>query len=275
MSALSYQDIVKDYGNFHLGPVTLSIPEGYVTGLVGVNGAGKTTLIKLALGLIHPTSGTVNTCNHEKIGVIYDTPSMSGHWKVIDFAKVMQRFYASWNQSEFDRLLEWGGIDKRKKVNQLSRGMGMKLQFATALAHDAKFLILDEPTSGLDPLARHELLDMIADFMMDETNSVLFSTHITSDLARVADHLVLLHQGQLISSGSTSDILDEYRLVRGASEDLCTVQDQVVGLRQHSAGWEGLIRTEDTVALSGRNAQVQEPTVDELLIHLTQGATHV
>ena len=151
--------------------------------------------------------------------------------------------------------------------------MGMKLQLAVALSHGAELLILDEPTSVLDPLARSELLDMIAAFMTDESHSVLFSTHITTDLEKIADYVTVIDDGRVVASSSRDDLLDAYRMVRGAASDLDAVRPLVRGLREHGAGWEGLMGTEDTVAL-GRRTLAEPPTLEEIVVHLAKEHRH-
>ena len=273
MNPLEFHAITKTFDGFELGPIDLTIPQGYVTGLVGVNGAGKTTLIKLALGLLHPTSGSVSVIDKGRIGVVLDTPALVPNWTVRDVARAIARFYPTWSQAEFDRVAAWGNLASDKQVKELSRGMGMKLQLAIAMAHGADLLILDEPTSGLDPLARSELLDMIAEFMTDERHSVLFSTHITTDLERVADHLAVLHSGRVLAAGPLSTILDDFRFVRGATADLDAMRPLVHGLREHAQGWEGLLATEHTVGLAP-GTSVQTPTIDQLVVHLSKEPSH-
>ncbi len=188
MNPLVMHNITKNFPGFRLGPIDFELPRGYVTGLVGANGAGKTTLLKIALGLVHPTSGDSRLIDHERVGVVFDVPSLPRNWRLREVAPALKPFYPNWSDATFERILDWGGLDGSKRIHTLSRGMGMKLQLAIAMAHDAELLLFDEPTSGLDPLARSELLDMIAEYMTDENHTVLFSSHITSDIEKVADH---------------------------------------------------------------------------------------
>ena len=148
--------------------------------------------------MIHPDSGVVNCPDKTDIGVVLDVPSYDAEWRVSTVAKVLRRFYPRWSDAIFGELIARFDVPTDRKIKQLSRGMGMKLQIAAAFAHDARFLVLDEPTSGLDPLSRDELTEIIGDFMMDEHRTVLFSSHITSDIERIADYVAVIDKGQLV-----------------------------------------------------------------------------
>lgn len=264
-ASFALRGVTKHYDGFTLGPLDLVVPRGYVMGLVGANGAGKTTAIKIGLGLVHPDGGEAAPLDRTKLGAVFDTPPYVPTWRVRDVNRAVAPFFPGWDQDRFDELLDWGGIDPKKRIKALSRGMGMRLQLAVALAHHAELLVLDEPTSGLDPLARSELVDMLAEFMTDENHAVLFSTHITTDLDRIADFLTILHAGKVLRSAPTDELIDGFRIVRGPSSELDGVRDLVHGLRRHGAGWEGVMATEDTVALNG-SAVVEEPSLDEIII---------
>ncbi|MBB1509431.1 ABC transporter ATP-binding protein [Tessaracoccus sp. MC1756] len=257
--------VTKKYPGFALGPLDLVVPRGFVMGLVGANGAGKTTAIKVGLGMVHPDEGRAQDVDRTRLGVVMDSAPYPALWKVRDVHRALAPFYPRWDQARFDELLGWAGIDEKKCIKELSRGMSMRLQLAVALSHGAELLVLDEPTSGLDPLARRELVDMLAEFMTDERHSVLFSTHITTDLDRVADYITLLHNGRVLTSGTRDELVESFRTVRGARSHLDDVRGLVRGLRLHDAGWEGLMATEHTVALNG-SAAVEEPSLDDIIV---------
>lgn len=269
-SPLKLQGITKNYKEFHLGPIDLEVPRGYVMGLVGANGAGKTTAIKIALGAVLPGNGVVRLIDKSRVGVVLDQPPWPSSWRVRDIAKLVGPFYPDWNQRVFEELCGWAGVSWRLKVKEFSRGMGMKMQLAVALAHEAELLVLDEPTSGLDPLARGELLDMLSEFMTSERHSVLFSTHITSDLDRIADMVTILDAGRVIASGSRDDLLEMWVMVRGGVADLTDdLSSRVRGLRRHSVGWEGLLPAAD-LGLCGPGVVAEAPSIEELLVHLAK-----
>ena len=239
-------------------------------GLVGANGAGKTTAIKIALGAVLPGNGVVRLIDKSRVGVVLDQPPWPSSWRVRDIAKLVGPFYPDWNQRVFEELCGWAGVSWRLKVKEFSRGMGMKMQLAVALAHEAELLVLDEPTSGLDPLARGELLDMLSEFMTSERHSVLFSTHITSDLDRIADMVTILDAGRVIASGSREDLLETWVMVRGGVADLTDgLSSRVRGLRRHSVGWEGLLPAVD-LGLCGPGVVAETPSIEELLVHLAK-----
>ena len=271
-SPLKLQGIIKNYEEFRLGPINLEVPRGYVMGLIGANGAGKTTAIKIALGAVLPGNGTVHLIDKSRVGVVLDQPHWPSSWRVRDISRLLGPFYPDWNQRVFDELCEWAGVSQRLKAKEFSRGMGMKMQLAVALAHGTELLVLDEPTSGLDPLARGELLDKLSEFMTSERHSVLFSTHITTDLDRIADMVTILDAGRVIASGSRDDLLETWVMVRGGVADLTSdLSSRVRGLRQHSVGWEGLLPAVD-LGLCGPDVVAEPPSIEELLVHLVKEA---
>jgi len=253
---LDVRAVSKNYGSFALRDVSFSIPKGYIMGLIGPNGAGKTTLIHLILNLLRRDSGEIlvfgmdniadDSAIKQQVGVVFDSVPYVEDWKVKDVGKAMSLFYDGWNQSRFLELAEKFRLDMGKKVKELSRGMQTKLMLACALAHEAKLLILDEPTSGMDPVARDELMDMLRQYIADGEKSVLFSTHITSDLERAADFITYIRNGQLFFTGPTDEFLDEWRLLKGGRNDLTNeLREKIVGLREHHAGFDGLVKAKD------------------------------
>ena len=249
MNPVEISHLTKHYPDFSLNDVTFSVPTGYVTGFVGANGAGKTTTIKAALGMIHPDAGSATTLGHERIGVVFDAPLYNPEWHLKDLGRGIGRFYPAWSQERYDSELQAAGLTPTKKVKELSRGMGMRLQMAVALAHNPELLILDEPTGGLDPLARTEMVDMLAQFMVEEGRTILFSTHITSDLDRLADYLVILSRGRVVANGTVEEIIGSFRLVRGTPEHL----------------------TDAAEALADRIV-VEAPTIEDLAVHIAKEA---
>ena len=265
--------LVKRYPGFELD-LDLTVPRGYVMGFVGANGSGKTTTIKCALGLVHPDAGDVHLIDKACIGVVLDQPGYNGDWTVALTGRVLGGFYPAWEADRFAALTAGSGVPADRKVKELSRGMGMKLQLAVALSHGAELLILDEPTSGLDPFSRDELLESLREFMTDENHTVLFSTHITSDLDKIADYVTVIHAGRLVASAPKDDLVDAYRLVSGGPEDLPPyAAPHILGLRRHGAGWDGLMETPDTLALP-RTALIEPPTLDDIVVRVAKERSH-
>lgn len=272
MNPLELHDVVKHYPGFTLD-ITMTVPHGYVTGFVGANGSGKTSTIKTALGLVHPDAGRLQAVDHARIGVVLDQPPYNPESSVALIGRLLDGFFPAWDENRFRALTEQWEVPATRRVKELSRGMGMKLQLAAALSHDAEFLILDEPTSGIDPFARDELLDTLAEFMTDETHSVLFSTHITSDLDRIADRVVLLDHGRVVPATDKDTLLEDYRLVSGGPDDLAEeIRPHLIGLRTHTHGWDALANSDDAASL-GR-VQVERPTLDDVVVRIAKEHSH-
>lgn len=274
MNPVTFSHLTKHFDRFTLHDVTLTVPVGYITGFVGANGAGKTTTIKAALGMVRPDSGTVTTWPKDRIGVVLDTPPFNPEWKVADLATAVSRFYPTWRPEVLDAELERGGIQPQHKVKDLSRGMGMRLQMAIALAHDPDLLILDEPTSGLDPLGRSELRDQLAEFMTEEQHAVWISTHITTDLERLADNLVLISDGRIVADGSLEDVRARFVKSQGTPDQLTDeLRRAAHGLTETSLGWEAILSIED-LSLLNPGSLTESPTIEEIAVAVAKEARH-
>ena len=264
-------------GNFALRDVSFELPTGYVMGLIGANGAGKTTTIQCLLGMRPIDIGEIELLGHrapgpvalrQDVGVVLDNAFLVGDWRLAEVERTLRPFYDRWDGGRYRQLLDEFGLDLRAKVKDLSRGMSMKLMIAVALSHQARLLVFDEPTSGLDPVSRDELIGIVGDFLVDEGHSVLFSTHITSDLDRIGDYLTLIHGGRIVRTGTKDEILDAYRVVRGGPEDLDElVGVQLIGLRRTQTGAQALVRTEEADFLGG-HVLVEAPTLEEIAVHI-------
>jgi len=281
-SALSVQNLNKNYGSFQLKDVSFEVPKGYIMGFIGPNGAGKTTTVKAIMNMIRYESGEIrifgkdskdqNTRINERIGVVLDNPLFVDEWTMADVEKAVSPFYKRWDSKRYDELLRTFEIEKKKKVKELSRGMKVKMMIAVALSHDAKLLVLDEPTSGLDAVARDELCDMLADFVTDENKSILFSTHITTDLERIADHITFILNGQIAYTGTKEELLEKYVLVKGGLSDITTGQKKsVIGYREHKTGFDGIAESRNIGGFS-KNLLVEPVTLDEIIVYMNKGA---
>lgn len=273
------RNVSKRLGDFRLHDISLPIPAGYITGFVGPNGAGKTSTIKCLLGMLHPDEGEVTVLGRpagtpsDSIGIVLDTPAYVGDWRVRDVARAVARFYASWEASRFELSCERFSLPRDRKVKELSRGMAMKLQLAVALSHETRLLVLDEPTSGLDAGTRDDLLGILQEYMLDERNAVLFSTHITADLERVADYVAVIDDGRILHHDATTDLIARYALVHGGPADLTDRGRAAVrGLRTHPSGFEGLVDVDD-LALFGPGVDASTPTLDEIVLALSRKAS--
>lgn len=280
-NALEIQKLCKSYKDFSLDNVAFSLPTGYIMGFVGRNGAGKTTTIRLILNMIDRESGDIkifgldNLRDEQKIkqdvAVVFDDVYFVDSWKVREVENAVKGFYENWSSAAFGQYLASFHLPADKRVKDLSRGMKMKLMLAVALSHEAKLLILDEPTSGLDPVARDELLDILGKYIEDGQKSILFSTHITSDLEKIADYITLIDSGKIFYTGTKDDLLEHFFIVKGGPADLNEpLREKVIGLTENKAGFSGLIPASEAKRLS-KDIVLETPTIDEILVYISKG----
>jgi ABC-2 type transport system ATP-binding protein len=273
--------LCKDFKGFSLKDVTFSLPQGYIMGFVGKNGAGKTTTIRLILNMLARKSGSVkvlgldNIADEQKIkqdvGVVFDEIFFVGTWKVLKVEKAIRGFYGNWDSALFGKYIKNFGLPADKRVKDLSRGMKMKLMLAVAMSHEAKLLILDEPTSGLDPVARDEMLDILSEYISDGEKTILFSTHITSDLEKIADYITLIDNGRIFYTGTKDDLLENFFIVKGGPDYLTEpLREKIIGLAENKAGFSGLIQAFETKHLS-KEIVLETPTIDEILVYISKG----
>jgi ABC-2 type transport system ATP-binding protein len=270
--------VSKHYPGFALGDVSFSLPRGYVGGLIGPNGAGKTTIVCLLLGLVRADAGDVRVCGLDpwrdeievkrRIGFVHEVPKLWAHLSVDGVASIVSRFYPTWDQPLYERLTREFEVPGRTRVASLSRGTRAKAALALAMAHHAELLVLDEPTAGLDPVFRQRLLDRLAAYVSDGEASVLLSTHITSDLERLADFVTFVRDGRIVFSSTRDEIADSWAVVKGAP-DLLTAE-----CRALFAGWEtgahaftGLTRDADAVRrhLPGVPLVVERASLEDIM----------
>ncbi len=284
--AIKVTDLVRDFGRFQLGPLDLSIPAGYVTGLVGANGAGKTTLLKLLLGLQTADAGNMsllgqpvgdnNLAVREDIGVVFDAPFVLPDWTISAAGKALAPFYSRWDTALFEALLNRFHLTQSAQVKSLSRGESTKLMLALAMSHQPRLLLLDEPTSGLDPATRRDLLDLFAEFMAADANhTILFSTHLTSDLERIADHIRVLSHGRLVEAGTLDEVVERYAIVRGPRRALTPKnRTAICGLHERTDIFDGLIAAADTSGF-GLDVVIDPATLDDIVVHLSTAEAEV
>ncbi|MDX8360486.1 ABC transporter ATP-binding protein [Cytobacillus sp. IB215316] len=280
MHVIEFCGFSKSYKDFNLNDLNFKINSGFITGLIGPNGAGKTTLINAIMNLIPPDKGEVIVFNKsmgawereikQRIGFVYDEDFYYNHLSIKEMGKIIASFYSNWNHAVFKQYLTDFKLPERKKIGNLSKGMKIKFSLAAALAHEPDLLIMDEPTSGLDPVFRRRVLSILSDYIQDGNRSVLFSTHISTDLERIADYIVYISNGQLIFSGSKEELLDEYFILKGpvASQPM---KKHLIGLQQSPLGFEGLI-SKNIYSENSFDSQVvvEKPTLDDILVY-TQG----
>lgn len=230
MNVLEVRELRKTYPAFTLKDVSLDVPQGAIVGFIGRNGAGKSTTLKSVLVLVHPDSGTVRAFGldyaaneaaiRRRIGVVLGGIDFYPKKKVGVITDVTRRFYSNWDEDKYRHYLELFAIDESKRVDQLSSGMKVKYMIALALSHSAELLILDEPTSGLDPVSRDELVELFRHIVADGSRSILFSTHITSDLEKCASHIAFIKDGEMLYDGGVEDFKARFRDKGETLEDI-------------------------------------------------------
>jgi ABC-2 type transport system ATP-binding protein len=274
MYSLDIKNLSKTYPSFKLDDVSFSIPQGYIMGFIGENGAGKTTTIKSMLNVIKRDSGDIiifgRNIDEDELAIKSDIGYVSGESyypkkTIREITKVVKRFFTNWDDELYQSLLKRFNLNEKKRIDELSKGMQLKYLITVALSHHAKLLILDEPTSGLDPVARDDLLAVFQSIVENEEASILFSTHITSDVEKVADYVTFIKQGKIIESCTKDNLLDKYRLVNGTSDELSSIKDRLISYKTNVFGFNGLIKTEnvddkDTV-------KIGQPGLDDIMIY--------
>ncbi|MET3849693.1 ABC transporter ATP-binding protein [Paenibacillus sp. OAE614] len=278
MLALDIRNLSKTYPNFQLKDVTFQLEKGYIMGFIGANGAGKTTTIKSILNLIHTDSGEVrifgkNIAEHEielkqDIGYAFGGIDFYTRSKIKALTEVVKKFYTNWDDEIYSYYLRRFKLDENKKIVELSTGMRVKYSLALALSHDAKLLILDEPTSGLDPIARDDLLDLFQSLVAEGEISILFSTHITSDLEKCADYITYIHNGRIINSAVKEEFIESYLLLNGSVSQLDLVKAQLISYKTNSFGFTGLIHAKDFDP--SLDVKAARPTLEEIMIYFAK-----
>ena len=279
MNALEIKDLRKQYGRFELKKVSFSLESGQIMGFIGPNGAGKSTTIKAILNQIHKDGGEIllwgkDNVRHEielknRVGVVLDEGYFYGHLSLKRMKNLIAPFYTAWDEREYRRYIADFRLDEGKKISELSKGMRMKYAIALALSHGADLLIMDEPTSGLDPMVREELLELLRRMIQDENKAVFFSTHITSDLDKVADRIALINEGRLLFNQPKDELLDGHAIVKGPLSALTGAAEALfVGVRKSGYGFEAL--TGDRAAarrLLGEETLFERPAVEDLMLY--------
>jgi ABC-2 type transport system ATP-binding protein len=280
---IEIRGLSKDYGDFRLKNVSFSVPRGYIMGLIGPNGAGKTTIIKLILNLIRRDGGDIRVFDLDnlvqevtvkrRIGFVHDSPIFYEHLPLKTLKDTVARFYPTWNDDLFFRLMQEFDLPVGRRFSRLSRGMKMKFALALALSHRADLLILDEPTSGLDPVFRRELLSRLSTFIQDEGKSVLFSTHITSDLERIADFITFIRDGEIVFSSPRDEILEIWAVVKGGHELLAPENRSLFrALRQREYYVQALTADAgEAKRRLGDGVVIEKASLEDIMFYMTRG----
>ena len=280
--ALVVQGLTKRYPEFLLDHISFRVPRGTIVGLIGENGAGKSTTLKAILQLIRKDAGAVMILGKEeadidfemrnRIGVVFDgnnfpqsmTPKQLGH--------LLATVYVAWDDQQYQQMLETFSLPADRKIQKLSKGMQMKLSIAVALSHQAELLILDEATAGLDPIVRDDLLDMLLDFIQDETHAVLLSSHITSDLEKIADSIVFLHEGKVIFEKPKDELRYQYGVLKCGKQQFDALDPaDWIAYRKQDYEWQVLVENRVAAERKYPKAIVDPATIDEIMLLYIKG----
>lgn len=281
---LEISGLCKSYNDFALKNISFSIPKGFIMGFVGQNGSGKTTTIRSILNMANIDSGKISVFGldsindsveiKERLGVVFDQLYFAEHLNARQIESQISPFYREWNSEQFSKYLKEFELPENKAVGDFSKGMKMKFMIAVALSHNAELIILDEPTSGLDPVARDELLDILAEYITDENKGVLFSTHITADVERIADYITILHNGSVWFTGEKDELAEKYAVVKGDEKDIPeNIKDKLIGFHAYRNGFDALIET-DVLRYLPESIEAEKASIDEILVYIAKEAKH-
>lgn len=278
MQLLTVENLTKKYEKFQLDNISFTLEKGYIMGFIGANGAGKTTTLKSILNLVTPDNGKVTILGQDfkknelklkqEIGYIFGGTDFYPNKKLKAITDVVKRFYTNWDDDIYLSFIKRFELDEDKKVCELSNGMKVKYSLALALSYHAKLFILDEPTSGLDPVARDDLMELFQEIIEDGQKSILFSTHITSDLEKCADYITYIHEGKMIASSSKDELLNSHKIVKGSLKDLELLKPSLVSHKTNSFGFSGLIKTKNLK--SSNDLEVFAPSLEDIMIYYSK-----
>ena len=246
---IEVKNLNKRFDEFQLKDVSIKVPKGKIVGLIGENGAGKTTMIKCITGAMFKNSGTVKLFGKEykdilkdDIGVVYDNAFIIETYNIKDLNMIMKNIYSKWDEKLFFNYVKEYNLPLKKEIRKLSTGMKKKLEIITALSHHPKILILDEPTSGLDPVIRSEVLDIFQNFVDNNDNSILLSTHITSDLEHIADNVIFISKGEIIFDRPLKEIKNDYIVLDVDKEEFKNINKKdIIRYKENRLDYQVLI----------------------------------
>jgi ABC-2 type transport system ATP-binding protein len=281
-NAIEIKDLTKQYKNFALNKINFTVPMGTIMGFVGENGAGKTTTIKAILDLIHIDDGEIKVLGSDargldrmrkaEIGVVFDGSNLYENMNAKNINTIMKNIYPNWEETVYFGYLTKFKLPEDKHIKEFSRGMKMKLTIVIALSHNSKLLILDEATSGLDPIVRDEILDIFLDFIQDEEHTILLSSHIISDIEKIADYVTFIHEGNIVFSESKDNLIYQHGVVRCRKEEAQTIDHSyIIGIRENSFGCEVMIRDKDAFQRRYHPFHVEKTSIEEIMLFVSRG----
>lgn len=281
-NTLEIKNLIKNYSNFKLGEINITIPNGSIVGLIGENGSGKTTLIKSILNIIDIDGGSIKIFDKdskkeeslikEDIGVVLDNTFFPELLTPRDINIIMKDIYSNWDIELYNNYLKKFCLTPNQKIKEMSKGMKKKLEIATALSHHPKLLILDEPTSGLDPIIRNEVLDIFLEFIQDENNTIFLSTHITSDLEHIADRIIFIDKGKILLDKMRDEILDNYGILKVEIKEFSKIDKaDIISYKKNKYDYEILIKNKDKVSKKYKDSIVDKISLEDLMVLMIKG----
>lgn len=277
-NAIEIKGLTKKYDGFTLDDISFDVPKGSVMGFIGQNGAGKTTTIKAIFNIISRDAGTINVLGldnieneyeiKEDVAAVFDELPFHEDFNARQISVVLSSVFRNWDNEKFKELLTRFALPEKKKIKQFSKGMKMKLQIATALSHDAKLLIMDEATTGLDPVIRNEILDIFREYLQDGERSILMSSHITSDLEKIADCVTFIDKGKILLSGYKDDILDTHGLLKCSKADYENIdKEDIISARITDFGVDAMVSDRKMCGKKYSGAVIDKTTLEEIMLY--------
>ncbi len=279
-NAFMVSGLTKIYQDFTLDHVSFTVPSGTIVGLIGENGAGKSTTINAALGLIQKEDGIVSILDREEldgdvkeqIGIVFDGSNYPEILSPRKLNRVMKNIYRTWDEQAYLRLLKQFSLPADKQIKQFSKGMKMKLAISVAFSHHSRLLILDEATSGLDPVVRDDILDMLLNFVQDEEHSILVSSHITSDLEKIADYIVFIHEGKVVFEKPKDELTERYGILKcGAVQFDGLDKSDIISYRKMDYEWQILVSDRGRMQKKYPKTLIVPATIDEIMLLYVKG----
>lgn len=280
MEAIKLRQVTKRVKGFAMEDINLTVPQGLITGFIGPNGSGKSTTIRLIMDIIKPDQGDIflfgerntNANVKKRIGFVYDNLYMYADFTLNKIKSFSAPLYPDWDEQRYRKYVDKFRLPERKKIKTFSKGMRMKTSLLFALAHRPELIIMDEPTSGLDPIFRRELLEELQELMVDEKQTIFFSTHMTTDLDQIADEIVFIYGGKIVLQKSMADIRDEYYLVKGTNEQLdADLKKLFLGHKETSQGFTGLMQGKRSLFHGLEEEFMIEPaSLEDIMYYMTR-----
>lgn len=281
---LTLENVNKKYekSSFSIRNISFSLPEGSILGFIGENGSGKSTTMNCILNVLRKDSGKIeifgkemsdeDTDIRENIGVVYDSNNFPEHLTAEQLADIFEKIYSKWDNACFEEYMQRFSLPKSQKIKTYSRGMSMKLAIAVALSHESKLLILDEATSGLDPIMRDEILDVLLEFVKQEDHSILLSSHITSDLEKIADYIVFIHDGEIILNKTKDELIYEYGVIRCSENDFASIAtEDILSYMKKDYQIDVLVSDRKLMKKKYKNLIVDNVSLDEMMLLMVRG----